>query len=101
MMYPPFTLKPLGNNCYDMVSGHNTIMSNEGYDNIAPDYETAEFIVRACNAHDDLVTALEKAKGYVEATWLGLRNVVGDDNIVKPTIGMIDAALAKANGEVK
>lgn len=55
-----------------------------------------EFIVKACNAHDDLVAALIIARGYVEATWSSLKGAVGENNIVKPDLDTIDAVLEKA-----
>jgi hypothetical protein len=43
--------------------------------------ENAEFIVRACNAHDDLVAITKAAKAFFPGSWHS----------------DIDAALAKAN----
>lgn len=53
--------------------------------------ETAEQIARACNAHDDLVAALELARSTVQA----VQDEVGgqEDNLAR-----IDAALAAAKG---
>lgn len=58
----------------------------------------AELIVRAVNAHDELVEALRIARGYVKATHGTLAGVMGPENLISPDLAKIDAALAKAEG---
>lgn len=48
-----------------------------------------------------LVEALREAREFVAATWGSLRGVVGDNNVVKPVLDRIDAALAEAEGRAK
>lgn len=59
---------------------------------------TAAFIVRACNAHDDLVEALELAVQYVGK---GVAEGAYDGCIMpgEKALDAIEAALAKAKGE--
>lgn len=52
----------------------------------------AEFIVRACNSHDELVAALEDLSGLCERAWDGI--VIG-----KPIRNTAKRVLAKAKGE--
>lgn len=65
--------------------------------NFAEAKANTAFIVRAVNAHDDLVKALKEIKGrdsYIDATPRGERKVILGD-LAK----IADAALAKATGE--
>lgn len=57
----------------------------------------AAFIVRACNAHDGLVAALETAKEYIRQDMYesGLRRDYADTN----TLNVIDAALRAAKAQ--
>lgn len=50
-------------------------------------------------ASPDLYDALILARGYVEKTYGSLVGAVGPDNIIKPDLDRINAALAKARGE--
>lgn len=47
-------------------------------------------------SHDELVGALKIAKGYVEKTHGSLAGAVGPENIIKPDLDRINAALAQA-----
>ena len=64
----------------------------------APALANAEFIVRACNSHDDLLAACEVAKrGYESAP----RNTLGQDHDTghyyrDEMISVLEAAIAKA-----
>lgn len=57
----------------------------------------AAFIARACNAHDEVVKALETARAHIrdEIGQFGARSDYADTN----TIATIDAALALASGD--
>lgn len=56
----------------------------------------AALIVRAVNAHDDLIVALEGARAWV-AQYLDLP---GHRDAAQSRLRLIDAALAKARGEM-
>lgn len=56
----------------------------------------AEFIVKACNAHDDLLSALERARGCMGRLAKGT-----PERALAETFAEIDAAIAKAKGESK
>lgn len=57
--------------------------------------KNAAFIVRACNAHDELVEALKKARDYIEGELIENALVGGSQ-----TLGsFLEAALAKARGD--
>lgn len=60
------------------------------------DRANAALIVRAVNSFDELVAALRLARGYVEKVHGTLAGAIGPDNIVKPDLDVIDAALARA-----
>lgn len=51
----------------------------------------AEFIVRACNAHDEMLAALKAANDKLRSVLFG-----GDDH---PLVAASDAAIAKAEGQ--
>ena len=63
---------------------------------VAPNQTTAEFVVRACNAHDELVSALETLVADVEAEYRDRNGDADHDGIEKAK-----TALAKAKGEPK
>ena len=71
--------------------------------NLARDEEQtkayAAFIVRACNAHDELVVALERAKAAIKEAVMLSATSNGAEYSFKSTIEKISAALAKAKGE--
>jgi hypothetical protein len=57
----------------------------------------AEFIVRACNAHDELVAAL---KALTQDSRFALQ-IGGNPNAVAALVRQVDAALAKAEGRLR
>ena len=65
----------------------------------------AEFIVQACNAHDDLLAACQEGLGFIEA-WIDLHTTPGphlptapgDAHTPQQSAQLIKAALAKAKG---
>ena len=70
----------------------------EGEESWLEDRANASFIVRACNAHEDLVAALLDARVDLELARMNQK----DDEIresLKDTILKVRAALAKARGE--
>lgn len=70
-----------GSDCVDYYGGHLIAES------IAP--RNAEFIVRACNAHDQLVAALRDAR----ARLVSYASITNDRH---PALASIDAALTAA-----
>lgn len=77
--------------CKHITGTYETLVRCEGENWEA----NAAFIVRACNAHDELVGALEQLK-----VGLVLRmNREPDHKGVRHDLETIDAALAKARGE--
>ena len=59
------------------------------------DAANAEFIVRACNAHDDLVKALQAARrDYIDANAIA----IPEEQAGYPLLVEMDAALARATG---
>lgn len=56
----------------------------------------AAFIVRAVNAHDDLVAALKVAQSHLRTLRGDRRNEPNSDQIDRAVFDAIDAALAKA-----
>jgi hypothetical protein len=71
------------------ISGKSTIRrgSNDwiGYVHWRNGAANAEFIVRACNAHDNLVAALREARGWLSG-WAS----------AEKELAVIDAAISKA-----
>lgn len=53
---------------------------------------------RLIAAAPDLLEALIKAREFVYGTWSSLKGAVGENNLVKPVLDEIDAAIAKAEG---
>ena len=62
------------------------------YDSWEPSFEA----LRRENAR--LREALVEAREYVYGVWSSLRGAVGDDNMVKPTLDRIDAAITELHG---
>lgn len=79
-------------------AGGEQLMSNPAYYPWAPDREDADFIVRAVNAHDALVEALERALIAFEYTGDG-RIPYRDPASFGETYEAILAALKLAKGE--
>ena len=63
---------------------------SRGYDNHEEDSNDAEFIVKAVNAHDELVAALKECRRHVSEN---LKRMYGHDEFGE--IRRLDAALAK------
>ena len=78
---------------YNIGTDDKEVVGLEGI--LADQKEDAEFIVRACNAHDNLVSALEMARGYIETV---ISEWGGEDSCpeVVEHRNQLDAALAKA-----
>lgn len=90
------------------ISGETTVIAAGKHKNYiiasVAEIENAEFIVRACNARDELVAALGKAKirlqnCYNTFSHPNFTDRYGDADNTKVVIDIIDAALAKAKGE--
>ncbi len=88
----PWRLEPNGP-CFNIKSPdrveHFAILVGMGHNNPGEFKANANLIVRAVNAHDDLVAALSDLKCHVA----GLGDPMGDDG---PLLEAADAALAKA-----
>lgn len=83
--------------CYAMSNPYSSAVCNGGNSYPIPfqGYEAdanAEFIVRACNAHDELVMALQDGRTQIEYLHQKFQ-ATGSGN---GTLARIDAALAKA-----
>lgn len=59
----------------------------------------AEFIVRAVNAHDDLVKALEAARGYIQAKIVNLPRPQRDGSRENSVLKQINAALSRQEAQ--
>lgn len=55
----------------------------------------AAFIVRACNAHDDLVNACKRALIDLGAAKLLAKHTLGEPHGINQTIEIVESALAK------
>ena len=60
------------------------------------DGRNAEFIVRACNTHGDLLAALKEARIFIAKDYPDSSRAAGNWPTVTPVIDRIDAAIAKA-----
>jgi hypothetical protein len=78
---------------YDDNGYEIAIVDNLGLDGKQADLQrvNAAFIVRAANAHDELVEALEEARDYVRSAALDPANSVAGKRLA-----LLDTALAKA-----
>ncbi len=81
---------------YGVTGGiHNQGIANCGYDARGESKANAGFIVRACNAHDELVAALEQCKNWFEQFSPTAQLITGQQ-AEHPMLTSIKSALAKA-----
>ncbi len=79
-----------------MGSGSQAVYDSGGYVLAANLSEVnARFIVRACNAHEDLLAACEAALAYVQDQYNGLDKEQWDTEVC------LRAVIAKAKGEAR
>lgn len=88
------------------ITAHNNrkvvaivVQAEDEYESLELLEANAAFIVRACNAHDELVAALEETRVFLQIFLDAETSVVGIEQI-KGRISRNDAALRKARGEV-
>ena len=70
----PTSVKGSGTSLMDVVSDGAEFSPSHVASEILP--EDAEFIVRACNAHDELLEALEICQNYLGGPWTAPEDVI-------------------------
>ena len=91
-----------GDPSYEILDSKGiSFVSDEDYYNCAPDKQTAAFIVRACNAHDELVSCAEAfyKMQLFEIHQAANRGEKLREHILRGAIHKTAQAIAKARGE--
>lgn len=92
--------KLTGDAKYLMAGNYSVAMFFQGYDDAE---NNAQFVLRACNCHDELLAACRALMAYVDLTgWgdLALSGTgdKGKDTLAEAAVSMTRAALARAEG---